>query len=139
MRIQAELYAEILAAMPIPCVDLLVTDALARVLLVERVDAPARGAWWFPGGRVHRDETRATAAIRKLREECGLEAVSSHALATYDLILPEAHAVTTVFHLVVANTAVRLDSHSGRYAWKTRSEWLQQPQHEFVTTVLGAR
>jgi len=136
MHLPAEIYATVLAMMPIPCVDLLVVDPDNRVLLVERRNVPARGAWWFPGGRVHRDELRATAARRKLAEECGLVPTSARELGTFDILLPEAHAISTVFELRVETTEVRLDAQSSRFAWRSRAAWLATALHPFVASVL---
>lgn len=90
--------------MPIPCVDLLVLDSGGNVLLLKRSNAPAKGQWWFPGGRVHLGEARAAAALRKLREECGLDTIAAapEEILTADLILPHgqgctSHTITTVF------------------------------------------
>lgn len=45
-----------------------------RVLLVKRGQAPSRGHYAFPGGRVEPGETEEQAARRELLEETGLQA-----------------------------------------------------------------
>src|SRR5262245_19410251 len=64
--IPSDFYRRILAVMPIVCVDLMVIDVDGRLLLLQRRREPAKGHWWFPGGRVHLGETRAESASRKL-------------------------------------------------------------------------
>jgi 8-oxo-dGTP pyrophosphatase MutT (NUDIX family) len=66
------LYNRILRTVPITCIDVAIV-ANGAVLLVKRKDAPARGKWWVPGGRVYKGEMMKDAAIRKCREEVGIE------------------------------------------------------------------
>jgi ADP-ribose pyrophosphatase YjhB (NUDIX family) len=50
-----------------------VLDVRRRVLLVRRAIEPCRGKWALPAGYQEIDETAADAAVREVREECGLE------------------------------------------------------------------
>jgi 8-oxo-dGTP diphosphatase len=54
-----------------------------RILLVKRGQAPSRGHYAFPGGRVEPGETEEQAARRELREETGLEAGDIAPLRAY--------------------------------------------------------
>ena len=139
MRIDDSLYAVIRRCMPIPCVDLVVEDQAARILLVERSNEPAAGQWWFPGGRVHLGERRDEAAARKLAEECGLEATSIRAVGTCDVILPVpgsdtvSHAISTVFHVLVSSAQeLNLDTQARAAEWHTREEWTKRTLDPFV-------
>lgn len=139
MIIEKDLYDRILRVMPIPCVDLFVTDSSGKVLLVKRKNYPMKGYWWFPGGRVLFNETRHQAACRKLQEECGLKPVSIYEMGTYDLILPlpgdgdVSHGITTLFHINVGNeTAFTVDSQSASAEWREAEAWLSEELHEFV-------
>jgi len=55
----------------IPCVGGIVRDG-DRLLLVRRGQAPARGTWSVPGGRVEAGESDAEATAREVLEETGL-------------------------------------------------------------------
>jgi ADP-ribose pyrophosphatase YjhB (NUDIX family) len=138
MKIPEELYLQICRVMPIACVDLLVADQDGRILLVKRKNEPAAGQWWFPGGRVHLNETRADAAVRKLREECNLEAVGTIECGTYDLIFPDcqevvaSHGITTLFLMHITSSIVRIDSQSEDWQWLLPHEWRDIPLHPFV-------
>ena len=68
--IPASTYRAFLERMPIACVDIAIVHRGA-VLLVKREDAPAKGQWWVPGGRVHKGETMRETAGRKALEEVG--------------------------------------------------------------------
>jgi ADP-ribose pyrophosphatase YjhB (NUDIX family) len=142
MTIPEALYRQIVRVMPVPCVDLLVTDSKQGVLLVKRSNSPAQGQWWFPGGRVHHGETRAAAAARKLREECGLEAESLLELGSYDVILdrpdggPASHGVTTLFQVAVRPATLRLDGQSERGEWRSVRTWAREALHPFVRGAL---
>lgn len=142
--IPEDLYCQICQVMPIPCVDLLVSDEDGYVLLVKRKSEPAMGQWWFPGGRAHFKETRAMAAVRKLKEECGLEAINMEELGTYDVILDipsgdsPSHAITTLFHMRVRERGTfQLDDQSVAADWRTPQEWQKENLHSFVSKGLS--
>ncbi len=140
MIIPASFYDQIVKSMPIPCIDLLITKPDQSILLVQRTNEPARGKWWFPGGRVHLGETRQNAAIRKLREECQLEAhTGPKELMTQDLIFHQSdgsviHSISTVFDVSVAAEAkVTLDAQSAAYKWGSATYWKNQgPLDAFI-------
>jgi 8-oxo-dGTP diphosphatase len=62
------------------CVGAIVRDDADRLLVVQRAQEPAAGAWSLPGGRVEAGESDADAVVREVLEETGL-VVRSGALA----------------------------------------------------------
>lgn len=54
------------------CVGALIYRPGGRLLLIRRANAPGRGRWSLPGGRVEPGESDATAVIREVAEETGL-------------------------------------------------------------------
>jgi ADP-ribose pyrophosphatase YjhB (NUDIX family) len=143
--IPSELYRRILAVMPIVCVDLVVVDTAGRLLLLRRRDEPAKGRWWFPGGRVHLGETRVESAARKLKEECGLtpDDCKMTDVVTADVMLSDdqgglRHAVSTVFRIGMSKRApaLRLDAHSETADWRAPSGWLREDLHHFVRNLV---
>lgn len=52
--------------------DLIITDSQGRVLLGLRLNAPAKGFWFVPGGRVYLNEKLRSAFERLLLNETGL-------------------------------------------------------------------
>ena len=73
MLIENELYDKIREVLPTVCVDLLVTNEQKEYLLANRTEKPAKGSWWFPGGRIRKGETWQECAKRKGREELGID------------------------------------------------------------------
>jgi len=145
--IPSELYRRILAVMPIVCVDLMVIDIEGKLLLLQRRDEPAKGHWWFPGGRVHLGETRAESAARKLNEECGLGPgqCTITELITADVILSAdqgglRHAVSTVFRIEMSKmvTPLQLDEHSEAAEWRSPAAWLRENLHPFVRRLVAS-
>lgn len=56
----------------VPCAGAVVRDDTGRILLVRRGQAPSRGLWSLPGGRVEAGENWAEAAMREVREETSI-------------------------------------------------------------------
>ena len=143
MQIPDEVYQTILRSMPIPCVDLVVFNPARELLLVRRTHEPARGQWWFPGGRIHFGETRETAAKRQILKECGLHAARVAELWTRDVIIPLesgtrlSHGITTAYVVNVAASAhVILDDQASAFAWKKPAVWGKESLHPFVRDTL---
>jgi 8-oxo-dGTP diphosphatase len=53
------------------------------ILLVQRAIEPSYGKWVFPGGYVDRGESLEAAAIREVKEECGLDVRLARLLGVY--------------------------------------------------------
>jgi colanic acid biosynthesis protein WcaH len=140
MMIPQQLYDQIIRVMPIPAVDLIVENEKGMILLARRANEPAKGQWWFPGGRVYFLETRIQAASRKLKEECHLEAEQISELGTYDVIVERSdnstvrvHGITTLFRVRVGEQInYVLDAQNSEADWRLPQEWLQLDLHPFV-------
>jgi colanic acid biosynthesis protein WcaH len=139
MIIDKHLYQQIVQVMPISCVDLVVTNEDGQVLLAKRTNEPASGKWWFPGGRIYYLETRLDAAVRKLREECGLEANQLIELGTFDVIVERSdngskvHGITTLYCAKIRrDQTFTLDSQNSEARWRLPAEWLSPELHPFV-------
>lgn len=123
-RIPAEIYKKILENVPIPCVDLVVHHK-GKVLLLLRNDEPAKGKWWLPGGRVHKNEKLKDAAFRKVREETGLNVSVEKRIGVYETMFGKSpfgtgvHNVTVGFLVKVTDKKlqIRLDRTSKNFRW----------------------
>ena len=119
-----ELYYQILDSLPIACVDIAIVSDGA-VLMVKRKDAPARGQWWVPGGRVLKGEMMKETALRKAKEEVGIECHVGPIIHTAETIFPDGpqgipvHSINSCFFLypVSPNFKTRLDTHHNKFKW----------------------
>jgi colanic acid biosynthesis protein WcaH len=70
-------FKTIVASTPLVSIDLLVRDLQGHILLGKRVNRPAQGAWFVPGGRVLKDELIEQAYTRLLKTELDMDKTSS--------------------------------------------------------------
>lgn len=64
-------------------IDLIVRNEVGDILLGKRMNAPAKGYWFVPGGRVRKDELLDQAFIRLVSQELGIESGISRADAKF--------------------------------------------------------
>tara|TARA_B110000305_G_C19244757_1_gene541757 strand:+ start:82 stop:858 length:777 start_codon:yes stop_codon:yes gene_type:complete len=141
-RLPDEFYGKLVQSCVIACCDCLIvrvnklTDE-RECLLVERKDEPAKGLWWFPGGRILKGETFFQAALRKTTEETGLsDAAAIQILGVYQTFFSKSHwedkkeggvncgtqTMNTVVLVEVSDSAeVTVDESINRFRW-TRIE-----------------
>ena len=124
MHIPHESYREILTSLPVLCVDVVIKDQKGHFLLIKRNRNPLKGQWWVPGGRVLKGESINQAALRKIREELGVEAKVSHSIGYYEGQFEEneweipsgVHTVSIVVLASLLSDKIELDYQSS--AWK---------------------
>ncbi len=73
MWLPDQVFKTVISSTPLISIDLVVRNNQNQVLLGKRLNAPAKGFWFVPGGRVQKNETLDNAFIRLLREELGIE------------------------------------------------------------------
>ncbi len=124
-KIPEKIYKEIHRSLPLVCVDIAVTDGSGRFLLVKRTNDPEAGQWWFPGGRILKNELLREAALRFLERETGLRGSVSALLGFHEYFAApgyfpgmNAHTIAFVFTVnVKRNSTFRLDSQSSDAQW----------------------
>jgi len=121
MHIDTNLYGKIREVIPTCCVDLVITNQRNEFLLLKRTESPAKGQWWLPGGRVHKNETLREAAFRKGREELGIEIILKDFISVEETIFEEdnVHTINNVFHAEYSGQILKLDRTTSKYLWKT--------------------
>jgi len=114
--IDEPLYSEIIKVMPLPCVDLLILNK-GRLLLMKRNNAPAKGLWFTPGGRILKGESLETAVRRVLMEETGLAPYSFTQVGAMSHNWPEAQTITVFYKVNVSNDIPELNDEHSDYKW----------------------
>lgn len=121
--IPTDLYLQIIASVPIACVDVAIIHK-GSVLLVKRNDLPAKNEWWLPGGRVYKNEMMQFTAKRKALEEVGIECKVGPIIYTAETIFEDGpkgvsiHSINSCFLLYpISEIIVNLDSHHSDYRW----------------------
>ena len=138
-HIPEEQFAECLAAMPQPCVEIVVDGPEGGVLLVKRTNRPAQWEWFWPGGRIYRGEELRPAARRVAREELGIQVGVRELLGAHSHFwdessvegLDDRHTVNVVFHVepVADDPEIELDDQHSDF------RFLREPErglHEYV-------
>jgi colanic acid biosynthesis protein WcaH len=109
-------FQQAVAALPLVSVDWVLTNPAGELLVGQRLNAPARGAWFTPGGRIRKGEPLAAALRRVAAEELGLAEERAATLArrgelmgAWDHFYPDAAFTPTVpTHYVNLPYAARL-------------------------------
>jgi colanic acid biosynthesis protein WcaH len=141
-RIPQDLYDQILLNMPIACVDVVLMSQ-GRAFLVRRGDAPARGLWWLPGGRVIKGERLVETALRKAKEEVGIDCVPGPIMHTEETIFPDGpsdipvHSVNVCIFLASRedDPTPQLDDHHADWRW---IDHVEDDLHPYVRRCLHA-
>lgn len=64
-------FRQVVAYTPLVSLDFVVTNSQGQWLLGQRLNRPARGSWFVPGGRVRKGEALEAAARRLTQNEIG--------------------------------------------------------------------
>ncbi|MDF2155710.1 GDP-mannose mannosyl hydrolase [Vibrio sp. CAU 1672] len=127
-RLDKQMFKTVVAHTPLISIDLIVENTQGQVLLGQRLNRPAQGYWFVPGGRIRKDETMAQAFTRLTKEELGVELQLTEA----KLIGPFEHFYIDNFsgddfstHYVVLGYRISLDvqlsqlpnEQHGHYQW----------------------
>jgi colanic acid biosynthesis protein WcaH len=114
--IEDEIYLKIMENMPIASVDIL-TVHNGRLLLLSRINEPAKGMWWSPGGRVRKGEKLVEAAKRELKEETGLGPEKIVEKGVMSHFWSDVHFITIFFRADVGSDKVELNDEHSDFKW----------------------
>jgi colanic acid biosynthesis protein WcaH len=72
MLLSKDTFSSVIENTPLISIDLIVENDKSQILLGNRVNEPALGYWFVPGGRIFKDESLDDAFQRTVKEELGL-------------------------------------------------------------------
>lgn len=85
---------------PVPAVGAIVIHE-GKVLVVRRGQAPARGVWAVPGGRVELGESLREATEREVLEETGVEVRAGEPVWAFDSVIRDADERIRYHYVIV--------------------------------------
>ena len=134
IRLPVDLFKTIVTHTPLVSIDLVVQNASGKILLGQRINRPAQGFWFVPGGRVRKNETLEDAFTRLTESELGTPVKRSAAkfLGVYEHFYEDCFAGEgTGTHYVVLGHMLTLGSCDGlpreqhsAYRWLMPAELL---------------
>jgi ADP-ribose pyrophosphatase YjhB (NUDIX family) len=111
-------------------------DERGRVLLVERGQAPSRGRWTIPGGRVESGETLEEACRRELFEETGLHVIVGDKVLTITRRGPGYHYLIHDFLVTITGGELSAGSDAANVAFLTLDEVRERPHTDGLLPAL---
>lgn len=135
MFLDLNTFETVIDSTPLVSIDLIVRNSAGEVLLGKRINKPAQGYWFVPGGRVYKNEQINIALARIAKSELGIEdtpiqqaqfkgvyqhfyddSFVSNAISTHYIVL--------AYELTIESVALNIDQHS-EYAWLNVETLLQ--------------
>ncbi|EIV8497165.1 GDP-mannose mannosyl hydrolase [Vibrio vulnificus] len=136
MFLSKQRFSQVIESTPLVSIDLVIEDETGQVLLGERLNRPAQGFWFVPGGRILKNEKLEDAFARLTQEELGQEFDLSQAklLGPYTHLYDDnvfgneftTHYVAIAYKLIVIRSDLNLpmDVQHSRYRWCDKYELL---------------
>jgi len=125
--IPANYYQKIVGVLPILCVDLIIQNEHDEYFLIKRMNEPKKGEWWVVGGRVKKGENLEEAAIRKIKEEIGVQVRDLKPVGYFEAIYKinpfnqkkDFHTISVVFKTRINDQKIILDNQSSEWKYGT--------------------
>jgi colanic acid biosynthesis protein WcaH len=73
MFLSQNIFSTIVENTPLVSIDLIIKDDENNILLGQRINKPAQGYWFVPGGRILKDETLQNAFMRITKDELNVQ------------------------------------------------------------------
>ncbi|WP_417762094.1 GDP-mannose mannosyl hydrolase [Shewanella sp.] len=136
MFLERDVFRQVVASTPLVSVDLIVKDSHGHVLLGQRLNRPAQGYWFVPGGRIYKNESLVQAFKRLTLEELGRELAYANArlLGAFDHFyedsvfgeFPSTHYVALGFVIEPAELGHLPKTQHDEYVWVSVEELMHR-------------
>ena len=133
MFLSKKVFSLVIENTPLISIDLIVYNQEEKILLGKRVNEPAKGFWFVPGGRIFKDETLGTAFSRTVEAEIGLDMQREDA-EFYGLyehfynnnVFDDAFSTHYVVlaHKIIVKSELKLNNQHEEYKWFFKEELL---------------
>jgi len=142
MYIPEKRFREIERLMPVACVNAIVLDNEGRVLVMRRNNKPARGLYWFPGGRIKIGQSLEDALKEQVKEETGLEWSEVELLKVASVsssVFKTRHTVEINF-LLIKNTdsEIKLNQEHSDFKWVRPKDFDKEKLDPYLKWALDA-
>lgn len=141
MYIPEEKFREIETLMPLACLNAIIVDSEGRVLVMKRNNEPAKGLYWFPGGRIKLGQSLEEALKEQIKEETGLEwsDLKVLKLASVDSnIFKSRHTVNINFLLKkVSKSKVQVNQEHSEFKWLRPEEFDREKLDPYLKWALN--
>jgi GDP-mannose mannosyl hydrolase len=138
-EIPQKLYDHITRLVPIASVEAMIVENKC-FLFLRRNNKPAKGEWWFPGGRIRRGESLEQTLRREIKEETGLELSFYKLINVYSRVFPERHDIAIAYLCECEKGNVKVNGEHSEYRYfKTAPEGLHPYMLEVIKDALRVR
>jgi len=144
-KVDKNLYKLMLGSFPIPCVDIVV-ECKEKFLFLKRTEKPAQGEYWFPGGRLYKNETLEDCIKRKLNEEVGIGSYKLiDQIGAFETIFDDgpfesqSHTINVTYHVIVDSEEIKKnDKFFDDYKWIYKDDEiiLKHNYNEYISGIL---
>lgn len=136
MFLDKSTFTTVIDSTPLVSIDLVVLDNVGNALLGKRLNRPAQGYWFVPGGRITKNESLASAFKRLTLDELGetFSITDAELLGLYDHFYDDyvfgkevsTHyvAIAYVLRLTQPLSKLPMDIQHGDYRWFSKGELL---------------
>jgi colanic acid biosynthesis protein WcaH len=112
------LYNQIMNVIPIVSVEAMIVNNQG-ILFLKRNNQPAKGEWWFPGGRMRKGETFEETLRREVKEETGLEVSETKFINVYSRVFPLRHDITIAYLCKTKEGKIHIDNEHSEFGFFT--------------------